>query len=57
MKFKNDKYRKVRGGWTRFLEIHCQKISKRIFEKCKSYILNIFVNMNAKSMPKLGWFI
>jgi hypothetical protein len=30
MKFKNDKYRKIRGGWTRILEIHCQKCGEHI---------------------------
>lgn len=30
MKFKNDRYKKARGGYSRMLEIHC--------EKCGSYV-------------------
>ncbi len=30
MKFKNDKYRNARGGYTRLLEIRCQKCNSKI---------------------------
>ncbi len=60
-KFKHDKYRKTRGGYSRFLEIHCEKCNNviAVYQKDgpgplkRMYLDRIFFPQNLVGLERL----